>query len=62
MAAVRMSASLTLGGVDVGLVATFFDRVFIIHHPARHLYADERRRPRPTRGTERSLAFLLREG
>jgi hypothetical protein len=37
-----MSASLTLGGVDVGLVATFLDRVFIIHHPAGHLYADER--------------------
>jgi len=37
-----MSASLTLGGVDVGLVAAFFERVFMIHHPAGHLYADER--------------------
>jgi len=62
-AAARMSASLTLGGVDVGLVATFFERLIMIHHPAGHLYnADERVGRDPPEAIERSLAFLLVKG
>jgi len=49
-----MSASLTLGGVDVGLVATFFE-LSMIHHPAGHLYyADERVGRDPPEAIERS--------
>jgi hypothetical protein len=54
-----MSASLTLGGTEVGLVATFIERVFMIHHPAGHLHADERVGRDPPEAIERSLAFLL---
>jgi hypothetical protein len=54
-----MSASLTLGGVDVGLVTTFFERLCMIHHPAGHLHADERVGRDPPEAIERSLAFLL---
>jgi hypothetical protein len=52
-----MSASLTLGRVE-----TFFERVFMIHHPAGHLYADERVGRDPPEAIERSLAFLTGEG
>jgi len=58
-----MSASLTLGGVDVGLVTTFFERLCMIHHPAGQLYyADERVGRDPPEAIERSLALLLDEG
>jgi len=54
-----MSTSLTPGGVDVGIGATCFERLCMIHHPAGQLYADERVGRDPLEAIQRSLVCLL---